>query len=59
MPTFVVGAPISDIVGCVSNDCKLDLVDNEDNLYAEQYVDEIVVPPKHHGKHVALYEPPY
>ena len=28
------------------------------NLYAQQYVDEIFVPTKHHGKHLALYEPP-
>ena len=53
------GARISDSVRCVSNDCKLDLVGNKENLYAEQYVDEIFVPPKHHGKRLALYEPPY
>ena len=31
------GARISDSVGWVSNDCKLDLVDNKENLYAQQY----------------------
>ena len=31
-------------VGCVSNHCKLDLVDTKENLHAQQYVDEIFVP---------------
>ena len=53
------GALISASAECVSNDCKLDLVDNEDNLYAQQYVDEIVFPPKHQGKYLALYEQLY
>ena len=29
------GARISDSVECVSNDCKLDLVDNKENLYPQ------------------------
>ena len=52
------GTGISGSVGCVSNDCNMDFVDNKDNLYAQQYEDEIFVPTKHHGKHLALYEPP-
>ena len=53
------GARISDNVACVSSDCKLDLVDNKENLYTQQSVDEIFVPPKHRGKLLALYELPY
>ena len=53
------GTDISDSVGCVPNDCNMDLVDNWENLYAQQYVDEIFVPTKHHGKHLALYEQPH
>ena len=33
-----------DNIGCVSNDCKLDHVDIQEDLYAQQYVDEIFVP---------------
>ena len=53
------GTGINDNVGCVSKDCNMDLVDNKENLYAQKYVDEIFVPTKHHGKHLALSEPPY
>ena len=38
-------ARISGNVVCVSNDCKLDLVDIKENLYAKKYVDETVIPP--------------
>ena len=33
-----------DSVGCVSKDCKADLVDIKKNLYAQQYVDAYVPP---------------
>ena len=51
-----IGLRIRDSVGCVSNDCQLDFVDNKTILYAQQYLDEMIVHPKHHGKYVALYE---
>ena len=38
-------ACISDSAGCISNDCKLDLVDIKENLHAQQYVDTIIIPP--------------
>ena len=38
------GARISDSVGEVSN-VQLDLVDNKENMYAQQYVGEMCVPP--------------
>ena len=53
------GMRINDSVACASNDCKLDFVDNKENLYIQKYVDEIFVPTKQQGKHLALYEPPY
>ena len=43
---FCSGARFNSVsLGCVSHDCKLDLVDIKENLYAKKYAEEIFVPP--------------
>ena len=62
VPTFASGRISVTVWGCVSNDCKLDLVDIRGNLNAQRYVDEILPPPHvepHMDNHRLMDRPIY